>query len=252
MQVVEAATELLGHVADVGGEVGRLAVRAEDDPVLVVAVRRRAEPDRAVLLVDVSALAQALDRARDPALVVEARLARPDVEMDAEGLETRLDAFADATGGPSTELAVGVGAGLGRCRPEVGRQLGGEVVDVVALVAALGHRLAPPQRRDRRSQVADLTARVVEVVLARHLLPAGLEHAAREIADERAARVPDVERPGRVGRHELDIDRARTDRRDPPPAGRVGEDRRDRRFERAVAQADVEEAGRGDLGGRDR
>ena len=120
-EVVEAAAELLGHVADVGGEVGRLAVRAEDDPVLVVAERGRAEPDRAVLLVDVAALAQALDRARDPALVVEARLAGPDVEMDAEGLEARLDAFADAPCRPLAEIAVGVGAGRGRGRPDVVR-----------------------------------------------------------------------------------------------------------------------------------
>ena len=83
-QLVEAAAELLGDVADVGGEVGRLAVRADDHPVLVVAERRRAEPQRAVLLVDVAARAQPLDRALDPAVVVERALALPDVEMDAE------------------------------------------------------------------------------------------------------------------------------------------------------------------------
>ena len=73
-QVVEAAAELLGDVADVGGEVGRLAVRADDDPVLVVAERRRAEPQRAVLLVDVAAVAQPLDRPLDPAVVVQRAL----------------------------------------------------------------------------------------------------------------------------------------------------------------------------------
>ena len=54
-QLVEAAAELLGDVADVRGEVGRLAVGADDHPVLVVAEGRRAEPDRAVLLVEVAA-----------------------------------------------------------------------------------------------------------------------------------------------------------------------------------------------------
>ena len=64
-QVVEAAAELLGDVADVGGEVGRLAVRADDHPVLVVAEGGRAEPERAVLLVDVAAArAAARPRAR--------------------------------------------------------------------------------------------------------------------------------------------------------------------------------------------
>ena len=63
-EVVEAAAELLGDVADVGGEVRRPAVGAVDDPVLVVAEGRRAEPQRAVLLVDV-AVARAA--ARPPA-----------------------------------------------------------------------------------------------------------------------------------------------------------------------------------------
>ena len=60
--------------------------------------------------------------------------------------------------------------------------------------------------------------------------------------------LPIVQRPGRVGRHELDVDRARPDRGDATPGRRVGEDRRDDRLERAVAQAQVEEPGRRDLG----
>jgi hypothetical protein len=55
-QVVEAAAELLGHIADIGREVGRLTIRAIDDPVLVVAEIGAPEPDGPVLLVDVSAL----------------------------------------------------------------------------------------------------------------------------------------------------------------------------------------------------
>ena len=83
-QLVEAAAELLRHIADVGGEVGGRAVGAEDHPILVVAERRRAEPRRAVLLVDVARVAQALHRAFHPALIVEFRLARPHIETDAQ------------------------------------------------------------------------------------------------------------------------------------------------------------------------
>ena len=53
-EVVEAAAELLGHVADVRGEVGRLAVGADDHAVLVVPERRGPEPEGAVLLVQVA------------------------------------------------------------------------------------------------------------------------------------------------------------------------------------------------------
>src|ERR1039457_6043179 len=82
-QLLEAAAELLGDVADVRGEIGRLAARAQDHPVLVVAVGRRTEPRGAVLDVDVAAGAQALDRSFDPALGVQRALALPDVEVDA-------------------------------------------------------------------------------------------------------------------------------------------------------------------------
>src|SRR4029078_12728690 len=87
----EAAGELLGDGAEVRGEVGRHAVRADHDPVLVVAERCRAEPQRAVLLVEVRGRPEALDRPVHPALGVEGALALPDVEMDAEALEARLD-----------------------------------------------------------------------------------------------------------------------------------------------------------------
>ena len=100
----------------------------------------------------------------------------------------------------------GVGAGGRGGRPDVGRELGREVGHVVALVAVLGERLAAMQRRDGCAEDADLAARIVEVVLARDALAAGLEDAAEQVADERAARVADVQRPGRVGRHELDVD----------------------------------------------
>ena len=52
-------------------------------------------------------------------------------------------------------------------------------------------------------------ARVVEVVLARDAVPAALEHPAEQVADERAARVADRQRAGRVGRDELDVDMPR-------------------------------------------
>ncbi len=99
-ELVEAAAELLADVADVRGEVGRLAARAEDDAVLVVAERGRAEPGGAVLLVDVAACAERVHGTLDPALVVEAGLALPDIEVDAEPLQAGLDAVADAGAGP--------------------------------------------------------------------------------------------------------------------------------------------------------
>ena len=70
----------------------------------------------------------------------------------------------------------------------------------------LGQGLAPPDRDDRGAEVPHLGPEVVEVVLARDLVAGRLEHAAEEVADERAAGVADVERPGGVGRDELHVD----------------------------------------------
>jgi hypothetical protein len=250
--VVEAPAELLGHVADVGGEVGRLAVGPVDDPILVVAELGRAEPQRAVLLVEVPALAQASDPALDPATLVQRGLGRPDVEVDAEPLEAGLDAFPYLGRGPASDDGGGVGATRRRGRPDRARDGRGEVVDVVALVAVFRDGFAAPDRADRGTELIELAARVVEVVLARHPLPARLEHAAEEVADEGPARVADRQRAGRVGRHELDVDRARRDRLDATPRLRLGEDAVDDGLEGRRPEADVEEPGRRDLDRLDR
>src|SRR4029079_3081388 len=97
---------------------------------------------------------------------------------------------------------------------------------------ALGDRPAPAKLRQGRAEVPDLSARVVEVVLARDPLAAGLEDATEQVADERAAGIPDVERTRRVGRDELDIDRARLDRSGAAPVSRARQDRSDDRLER--------------------
>ena len=246
-QLLEAAAELLGDVADVRGEVGRLAVRAQDHPVLVVAERRRAEPGRAVLLVDVAAGPQPLDRPADPALGVERALALPDVEVDAEVGEAGLDPGPDRAGRPRPDDLGRVGTGRLRGGQDRLRQRVGERLGVVAVIAVLGDRRPGPQGEDRRPELADLGARIVEVVLARDGMAAGLEDPAQDVADECAAGVADRQRPGRVGRHELDVDPPRRGRRDPAPARGLGQDPAHDAVERGVGQAQVDEARRGDV-----
>ena len=89
------------------------------------------------------------------------------------------------------------------------RKLLGEVADVVAVVAVLGHFPALGEGRDRQAELLDLAAEVVEVVLARDLVADGLEDAAQQVADERATCVADGQRTGRVGADELDVDALR-------------------------------------------
>ena len=89
-----SSVELVRHVGDVGGEVGRLAARAHEHPVLVVAECRRAQPHRARRSgtrgrLPVDLFDRALQRARRA--LVEDPLAEEHVEADAVADERRLD-----------------------------------------------------------------------------------------------------------------------------------------------------------------
>jgi hypothetical protein len=130
-----------------------------------------------------------------------------------------------------------------------------EVRDVVPVVAVLRDVAALAQREHRRAEVAHLRSRIVEVVLARDALAAGLEDAGQQVADERAAGVADCERPGRVRGHELDVD---------VPAGRCpGSDGSaapgrcvaagpvEQRLDRGIRVAQVQEARARRFGGGD-
>ena len=90
-QPVEAPTELLHHVPDVRAEIGPVAVRLADHPVLVIAPRRRAEPEGPILLEYRTCRLEALDGPRDPAVAIEGALALPDVETNAEVRQRGLD-----------------------------------------------------------------------------------------------------------------------------------------------------------------
>ena len=91
----------------------------------------------------------------------------------------------------------------------------GDRADVVA------ERLAVAQP-DRARQLVDLSAGVVDVVLARDRQAHPGEQVRERVAEHRAAAVADVQRSGRVGRAVLDIDRSALGRgrrrRSPLPA----------------------------------
>ena len=92
----EAAVLLGQVVGGVGGEVRRLAVRADHHAVLVVAEVGGAQPDRAAVVVDVALFAEAGDGVFDGAGVVQFLLGEEDVEVDAELGEGLLDVRAAA------------------------------------------------------------------------------------------------------------------------------------------------------------
>ena len=86
-QPVEAALPLVDVVGRVAGEVGQLAVGADQDPVLVVAEVGGPHPQRTVRVEQVALAAQLLQARRDVLAVVEGPLGEPDVDVGAERVE---------------------------------------------------------------------------------------------------------------------------------------------------------------------
>src|SRR5690606_27169154 len=192
--------ELVAVVGDVAGQVGVVAAllgRLAQHPLAPgVAVGAGVEPDGAVLLPHEAALAQLLDGLLDGLALLDRRLAEPLVEVDVDGLELDLDEPQDVLGGPAPGLLDVLGAVVGA----------GQALDEAARVAALGQRPARPAGQDGLAEAADLPAGVVHVVLAGDLVAAALAQPAERVAVGGAPAVAGVDRPGRVGRDELDLD----------------------------------------------
>ena len=130
---------------------------------------------------------------------------------------------------------------------------GRHVDEVLALVAVFGRLPALVARVERVPELAELLAGVVQVVLPVHRGALRGEEVGDRVADRDPATPARVQRPGRVGRHELEVDprpcerrrrsRNRSPRRDHRPQ-HVGEPRR-REEEVEEARARRSRPGRG-------
>ncbi len=158
-QPLSPALELVEVVGDVGGEVGGLAVGADQDPILVVAEGRGPQPHGALAVVHVAAGPQSLDGALHLARIVERPLREPGVEADAEAVRVRSirSRIAAVPRLASSSRSAGVRPG--------GGQLAGQLGDVLASVAVLGRLASLHPGGDRLGEPAHLAADVVEQVL---------------------------------------------------------------------------------------
>ncbi len=201
---VVAARALVVVVGDVGREVGRATVGADQHAVLVVPGVGRAQEQRPVLLVALPALGEDLERGVDRAVPpvhgsVQRLLREPLVELRAEGLERRPllgDHQRDALGGDLVDRA---GGRVGDLRRDLG--------DVVALVAVLRWLLAARAGLQRRAEQLDLVAEVVDVVLAVDPVAVEGQQVGQRRPERRPAGPADVDRAGRVVGDELQVDR---------------------------------------------
>ena len=225
-RAVEAPLELVHEVGDVRRAIGgRAVVRAQEDAVLLVAVGRRARPERTVLLVRVE------PRQQLGQPLLELALAAPAVEVDAEALERGLDLL------QHQRHRIALRRRDRRCR---------------RLVAVLGRLLPAPGGLDRRPEPLHLAARVVVVVLALHRVAGEVEQARDGVAVGAVAGGGDRDRPGGIRGDHLHLHALRL--LGAARAVRVpgGQDLAERRGEPLVAEEEVDEARPGDLGALDR
>ncbi len=138
VDLLGVAAVLLGQVVGgVGGEVRRLAVRADHHAVLVVTEVRGAQPDRAAVVVDVALFAEPRDGVLDRAGVVEFLLGEVDVEVDAELGEGALDVVQLGLVGRAADHRQRRDVGQFTDVRVLGQHLVAKVRDVLAGVAAL-------------------------------------------------------------------------------------------------------------------
>ena len=91
-------------------------------------------------------------------------------------------------------------------RVGVGRHLSRPVHDVLPVIAVVGNFPSGGPGGQRGGEALHLDTAVVDVELARHLVAAPLVEAGHRVAVAGTTTVPGVERPGRVGAHELHDD----------------------------------------------
>ena len=255
-ETVEAPSEGVMVVGDVAAEIRRLAVASHDRAILLVTEARGAEEERTLLVVQ-QVRGQRRAGAHEDAVGMERPLAHEPIETDAEAGKIFADPREQQAGGEIAATCDRVRLG---CRRELLAVLRGERpgdvdeilsrVGVLSELDVLAPKLAVADPR-RSPEHVHLPAEVVHVVFALDLETGRLEEARRDVAEDRAPAMPDVQGSRRIRAHELDMHAA-------SGAGvgaAVGIAGRQRLGEQHPPErrreADVDEPGSRDLGGRE-
>src|SRR5438093_1741247 len=205
-------TQRLDVVGDVLPEIARFAVRANEDPTLLVLDRlARLEPHRAVLVVDLAELAELRERLLEVPRPHHLGLREPRVVRDAQHgghplgfLQDPLDAFGREAFRLLVERELHPLVAIPRLDPSR---------DVLHVVGGIGVRrdldlLAvelPVADRDRAAERDELRPGVLDVVLALDSRAGELENRRQHVTERPAAGIRYGERPGRIRGDELDL-----------------------------------------------
>ena len=271
---LEAAPVLIAVIGNIRGEICPAAVRFTQRPIDVVTklggaeqclrawlpvVRRHALGRLQDALVDQPTRCHVGERLIDLAVGDQSQLRREFIEANAKCRQIVTNQVEHRCHGGGTELSQpGV---LRRVPPPVAKPRGKclperhQIIPRIETFGNIANRLA---KRFAIAQVGgpgehvNLGAGIVDVIFARDLEAGLLEQRCQGIADDGAAPVPDMHRPGRIGRYELYIHRRAAAHR-AVAVGCAGE----QDFPQAVTPEgigdfQIDEPGPGDLGAKHR
>ena len=161
----------------------------------------------------------------------------PRIEVDADSGEI-VSEFGDD--GPVTPLGGLLGADVVAELVPQGR---GHVDQVRALVTVFRRRLAAVSGHQRGRERVELTSGVIQVVLAVHSCALGGQQVGDRVPDRHPPAAAGVQRPGRIGRNELQIDREVGVRIAVAVLGAAGDDRPQHVVEPGGSKEEVSAAG---------
>ena len=265
--------QLVSVVGDVGGKVGVEPVGPAEHVVLQVQLVHLlpglalphvllleqfsgVEPQGAVLLIGPALVSEHAHSLGHIAALVEGGLQEPLVVLNLVPAQILLH-----LGDVALEAKVGHGLLallLALVHPAVavlGAEGGGQLADVVALIAVLGegHVLLPQNELtvpgvDRHGELVDLVAGVVDIELPPYMIAGTLQHAGQAVAQHAAPGVADMHGPCGIGGDKLHHDLLAMALIHGAIGGALPLDVRDDLAVPAAAQAEIQKAGAGDLG----
>ena len=128
------------------------------------------------------------------------------IEISAELMQRRLDLAEHQVHADSPEYLVLFDIGKTHRIGGLGQYLRGDIADIGTGVTVFGRWLTFDRGDQRVDEAIDLGAVVIEVVLAHHCCTLGGQQPAQCVADGGPPGAADVNRAGRVGRDELEVD----------------------------------------------
>ena len=236
--VRKAAQDLVAVVGDISRKIGMVAVGAKYYPIFFIAKIAATKPPGPVVLIKKAGLLERLNGTPDRAAVDQALFRIPGLVRHAKALEIQTDILdqriprkpMNTPEAVITQSAFGARyeriehrviffGQIGEKRPGVGLELtsfltvqrGSNIEDVIPLVGRPRERqrfsaqFQIPQPDAERENI-HLPTRVIDVVLTQRIVACSTQYSCKGVTISRAAAVPDMQRPGRVGRNKFDHD----------------------------------------------